>query len=126
MHTYYGLSKGKGTITTRVRDHYNDQGELKPFPSTWNYQTDHTLIYPLIQPTDFGFQPYPDPLHGMIQLKTESHGIKVEYWCQNEENSFQIWHPEEASFVCLEPLSAKDPRKPRLTVNQLKILISIL
>ena len=38
----------------------------------------------------------------------------------------QVWHPEGASFACVEPIAAKNPRKPRLTVAQLKILISIL
>lgn len=126
LHTYYGLSNKKGTVTTRVRDHYNDQGTLKPIPSTWNYKQDHTLVYPLIEPCDFGFRPYPDSLHGRMELETETHGIRVEYWCENEENSIQMWQPNSASFMCMEPLSAKDPRKPRLTVSGLKILISVL
>ncbi len=126
LHTYYALSGGKGCVRARVRNHYNDQGTLKLIPSTWNYGEDHTLTFPLSEPSDYGFQPYPDPFHGEMELETASHGIQVQYWCDNEENSIQMWHPERASFVCMEPLSAKDPRKPRLTVSQLKILISIL
>jgi hypothetical protein len=126
LHTYYALANGKGTVKARVRNEYNDQGTVKPIPSTWNYREDRTLVFPLTESADYGFRPYPDPLHGIMELETETHGIRVQYWCDNEENSIQLWHPEGASFVCMEPLSAKDPRKPRLTVSSLKILISVL
>lgn len=126
LHTYYALSNGEGAVKARVRNQYNDQGMVKPIPSTWNYGHDHHLIFPLTEPADYGFWPHPDPLHGMMELETKTHGIRVQYWCDNEENSIQMWHPEGASFVCMEPLSAKDPRKPRLSVSQLKILISVL
>ena len=126
LHTYYALAHGKGTVKARVRDEYNDQGTWKPIPSTWNYREDHLLQFSLTEPADYGFRPYPDPLHGGMELETETHGIRVQYWSENEENSIQMWHPEGASFVCMEPLSAKDPRKPRLTVSSLKILISVL
>lgn len=126
LHTYYTLGGGKGTVICRVQDHYVDRSEFKPIPSTWNYGVDHTLTYPLDALTDCGFHPFPDPTHGQIELACISHRVRVEYTCENAENSFQIWHPADASFVCIEPLSAKDPRKPKLTVSRLKILISIL
>ncbi len=126
LHTYYSLAGGGGTVRARVRDQYNDQGEFKPIPSTWNYQSDHTLTFPLPEPCDYGFLPFPDSLYGEMELETERHGVRVQYWCDNEENSIQMWHPEGASFVCMEPLSAKNPRKLSLTVSQLKILISVL
>lgn len=126
LHTYYALSHGKGRVIARVRDTYIDKSEELPIPSSWNYSEDHTLIYPLEQDTDFGFHPFPDPLHGKVTMECETHTLVVQYWCENEENSFQLWHPKGASFVCIEPLSAKDPRKPKLSVSTLKILISIL
>ncbi|MCH9627746.1 MAG: hypothetical protein S4CHLAM2_13890 [Chlamydiales bacterium] len=125
LHTYYALTDGTGTVSAPVRDHYNDQGVLKPIPSTWNYEA-HRLIYPASEPCDFGFQPFPDSLHGMMDLETGNHRVQVNYWSDNEENSIQMWHPQGASFMCMEPLSAKDPRKPKLTVSRIKILISVL
>lgn len=125
LHTYYALADGQGIVRARVRGEYNDQGEVKPMSSTWNYGADHTLEWDVSEPCDYGFRPYPDPLHGVMELETKSHGVKVQYWCDNEENSIQMWHPEGAPFVCMEPLSAKDPRKPRLTVCTVKILISV-
>ncbi|MFZ0565259.1 MAG: hypothetical protein WAM28_03655 [Chlamydiales bacterium] len=126
LHTYYALINGKGRVLAPVQSHYNDQGILKPIPSTWNYGEDHTLTYKLETDTDYGFHPFPDLLHGSILLETGSYQLQVQYWCNNEENSWQLWHPKAASFVCIEPIAAKDPRKPRLSTNHLKILISIL
>jgi hypothetical protein len=126
LHTYYSLGGGHGSVKCRVQDHYVTASEYKPIPSTWNYAGDHTLIYPLDQETDFGFHPFPDPLNGTIVMECPTHSVHVHYQCENQENSFQLWHPRGASFVCIEPLSAKDPRKPKLTASQLKILISIL
>lgn len=132
LHTYYSLGgpHGTGTISCRVQDHYVDKSQQLPIPSTWNYSADHTLIYPVDRETDFGFHPFPDPLQGTIQLACASHGVhhrvQVHYECDNQENSFQIWHKKGGSFVCIEPLSAKDPRKPKLSVSRLQITIAIL
>lgn len=126
LHTYYALHQGRGQVRGRVNAFYRDKDELKPIPSTWNYLENRELLYPMSEGCDYGFSPYPDPLHGSMDLETDTHRVRVQYWSQNEENSVQLWHPEGASFVCIEPLSAKDPRKPRLTVSQLKIRISVL
>lgn len=126
LHTYYALSNGVGKITSRIQNHYIDKSVIKRLPSTWNFSSDHTLSLTLDQEIDFGFHPFPDPLQSTVLLECPTHQVKVHTLCNNQENSFQLWHPLGASFVCIEPLSAKDPRKPLLSVSQLKILISIL
>lgn len=126
LHTYYALQRAQGKVIAQVQDHYSDGGELKQIPSSWNYNHDHTLVFDLSQESDFGFFPFPNPLQGSVFLETTSHQMKVEYAGENEENSWQLWHPKGASFVCIEPLSAKNPRSPCLSESHLKILISIL
>lgn len=126
LHTYYALSGGEGQITTHVAAETNDQGILKPIQgSPWNYSKP-ILNYDLKNEIDNGFYPAPDSCHGSVLMKTRTHALKVEYWSPTSENSLQIWHPKQASFVCIEPLSAKDPRNPRLSESSLKILISLL
>lgn len=125
LHTYYALSGGEGVVRSKVKGIYNDGGIFKTIPSTWNYR-DFNLVYDLNQATDFGFLPHPDPLHGDILLETASHKVRVQYWSENEENSWQLWHPTGLSFVCIEPLSARNPRGCRLSVSRIKILISII
>lgn len=124
LHTYYALAQGGGLIKANVQNVYNDAGRLKPIPSTWNYY-DTQLIYDLKEGADWGFFPL-DKRQATIQLETATHNLQVQYESPHEENSWQLWHPKGASFACIEPLSAKEPRKPRLTSSSLKILISIL
>lgn len=110
LHTYYALTNGEGRVKAQIAE------------------KDHVLnlAFKTSGLTDLNFHPYPDPLKGVVELKTEGYGVRVEYACDNEENSFQLWHPESVSFVCIEPLSAKDPRKPKLSASQLKVRISVI
>lgn len=125
LHTYYTLAQGKGKVSAKVTPICRDKNAWKPIPSSWNYY-DHTFIYMTDQPIDAGFIPFPDPLNGEIFLETQTHHLKVSYSCDSEENSFQIWHPEGASFVCIEPLTARNPQNPQRSISKIDILISIV
>lgn len=125
LHTYYRLTGG-GRVIAKVLPQFNDHGEIKPIPKQWSYGEDFTLDYPLVENTDYGFYPYPDPLEGHIFLKTNDYHLKIFYRSLNQENSWQLYHPQGKSFVCIEPLSAKDPRKPHLSVSSLHTLITII
>lgn len=124
FHTYYGLSGREGQLLTRVQPSFCDQGTWKPIPQEWGFDEDHNLKTHIQDPWDYGFRPFPDPLSSHIQLITPSHILHIDSHCSNEEHSFQIWHPENASFVCIEPLSAKDPRNPILTVSEVQVRIN--
>ncbi len=127
LHTYYALREGKGKVIAQVQERYNDKGQFLPIPSTWNYEKDHTLTLSMgEEEIDFGFLPFPHRLHGVIQLETSTHRVVVSYNCETEENSFQIWHPSGQSFVCIEPLSARNPRDLHVTGSELRILMSIV
>ncbi len=125
LHTYYALADGQGVVRSHVQESYNDMGTFKPIPSTWNY-SNNELVFDLKEPADYGFLPSPDFSHGAVLMETASHQLRVQYWSENEENSWQLWHPNGSSFVCIEPLSARNPRGCRLSVSRIKILISIL
>jgi len=126
LHTYYALPGGRGKISAQVQENYSDKGNLKLISEKWGYQSNHTLNYSLEDDIDVGFFPFPNPLEGSILLETSTHRLKVSYLCENAENSWQLWHPKGKPFVCIEPLSAKNPRKPHLSVSRLQIFISIL
>lgn len=128
LHTYYGLVDHKGIVEASVQKNYRLVSEILPAPENWNWIDENTVRFTIddLFEIDAGFFPYPDVLTGDILLKTESHHLRVRYHSNNQENSWQLWHPKGASFVCIEPLSAKDPRKPHLTTSQIQILISIL
>lgn len=126
LHTYYALPKGKNKVYSYIQPKYSDKGELKQIPSSWNFKEDHLLTYEFKEEIDYGFYPFPNLMEGAIWLETSSYTVKISYETKNDENSWQLWHPMNVSFVCIEPLSAKNPRKPILSVNSIKIRISIL
>ncbi|MBA3604344.1 MAG: hypothetical protein H0W50_12085 [Parachlamydiaceae bacterium] len=72
------------------------------------------------------FSPYSDRLEGVITLETLTYRLKTTYISPSQENSWQLYRPEGASFVCVEPLSAQDPHHPNLSVSSLKVILSIL
>lgn len=126
IHYYYNLPNGKGKVISKVKDHYIDRGELKKIPPTWGFDGVKILDFDLSQFADYTFFPSPDPLHTEILLETEEYSLKTTYSCICQENSWQLYHPENARFVCIEPVSSQDPRHPNLTVSGLKLHLEIL
>lgn len=125
IHYYYMLPNGKGKVTAQVRDQVRINRKLQPIPKDWHFDSNHTLTFDLSQEADFTFRPYPDSLKGIILLETESYSLKTNYSCVCEENCWQLYHPQGASFVCIEPISSQDPSHPNLTVSGLEIHLEI-
>lgn len=126
IHYYYALPTRKGVVISEIQNQFKAQGELKSIPTDWQFDAQQRLIFDLQNEADFTFLPYPDPLKGNILLKTEEYQLKTYYECACSENCWQLYHPQNASFVCIEPISAKDPRHPHLSVSSLNIHIEIL
>jgi hypothetical protein len=105
LHYFYRLPEGKGVVKSHIKD---EQIEI-----------------PLTTSLDKNFRPFPHPRYGHIVLETSEYILKTDYECISEENSWQLYHPEGASFVCIEPLSAQDPRHPNLSVSSLTIRLKI-
>jgi hypothetical protein len=124
IHYYYHVPQGKGTVTSRVQNTMIVQGQLKPIPDYW-IDSQQTFRYAFEQPADFTFHPFPNPLEGQITLDTENYKLVTTYTCMDQENSWQLYHPEGSSFVCIEPISSQDPRHPNLTVSSLHINLQI-
>lgn len=126
IHYYYHLPKNTGKIIASVQRSYLDQGEIKTIPSDWNFdQQQQVLTFPLENEADYTFFPYPNPREGKIILDAETYKLITTYTCQSQENSWQLYHPKGASFVCIEPLSSQDPRHPNLSVSAIRIALEI-
>lgn len=126
LHYYFALS-GKGTIHGAVQNTYRDKDEWKPLPKEWT-KGNH-LHFPLPQEADFGFFPAKktptDHDYHMI-LDTQNYSLHIDYnTASNAEVSCQVFHPKGASYVCVEPLSAKFPPKPLLTRSILETKLEI-
>lgn len=117
LHTYYALNGG-GRVKAKIANQYNVGGEFKPLPPEWSQD----FVYELDGDTDWGF--LSDP--GVVLLETKTHSVQIRYSCDNSECSWQLWHPKGSSFACVEPIAAKNPRRPKLSVNQIRIFISVI
>jgi len=125
IHYYYGLSGGQGMVISQVKDTYISNNKMEKIPDHWSLDAQNTLTYPLDQDTDFTFFPYPDPLAGRVILDTKTHQVVTTYRCNCAENSWQLWHPKESSFVCIEPVSSQNPRRPNLSVSSIGIQLQL-
>lgn len=127
LHYYYRLPNGKGRVKTQVAPTFRKTHDVsEPLPQKWVESDEYQIAIDLSEEeTDFGFSPYPSPLGGKILLETSDYCLTTEYHCCSAENSFQVFHPKGASFVCIEPLSSSNPKKPQLTVSSLDILLSV-
>lgn len=126
IHYYYALPHGKGRIKSDIQNQVRINRELQPIPSDWKFDSQHHLSFDLNNEADFTFRPYPDLLKGSILLETEEYQLHTRYECPCAENCWQLYHPKDASFVCIEPISAQDPLHPNLTVSSLSIHLEIL
>lgn len=127
IHYYYHLPNGgnSSTVTAMVKNTYADHGEVKSIPPEWDFSSQQQLTYALKHDTDFTFRPFPNPRESKITLDAGVYKLHTTYTCVSEENCWQLYHPEGASFVCIEPISSQDPRHPNLTVSALKIHLQI-
>lgn len=126
IHYYYHLPQNTGKILAAVQSSFIDQGEKKPLPEDWSIDNQHVLTYDLTNEADFTFFPYPNPLLGKITLDTGAYQLVTTYSCQSQENSWQLYHPKGASFVCIEPISSQDTRHPNLSVSGIRIALEII
>lgn len=124
IHYYYRLPNGKGIVRSAVKPRYIAENELKQIPAEWDYDG-LNLNFDLARSADYTFYPAPQPLRGEIWLETDEYRLRTNYDCICQENSWQLYHPEGASFVCIEPISAQDPRHPNLTVSSISIHLYI-
>jgi len=126
IHYYYSLPNGQGHIQSQVQKNVRIDGQLKPIPAEWMFDEQQILRFNLENEADYTFRPYPNPLKGEILLETDTYSLCTKYLCNNEENCWQLYHPKDATFVCIEPISSQDPRHPNLTVSQLEIHLEII
>lgn len=126
IHYYYALPGSRGRLITHVQDHVRIQGKQQSIPSEWALDNQNKLVFDLSQEADFTFRPYPNPLQGDILLETDRYALRTRYTCACEENCWQLYHPANAPFVCIEPISSQDPRHPHLSISELQIHLEII
>lgn len=125
LHYYYKILGNNAFVQSSVQNVYNVMGDFKPLPDEWTEGNIHNLKFNLSQEADYGFLPIEEDHSADITLVNETYNIHIQSHTGNEEHSWQLWHPKEASFVCIEPLSAKNPRQRLPQNGYLDVVISI-
>ena len=125
IHYYYRLPKGQGKVISQIQNYYLQDGKRLPLKSDWKVDAQQKAQFDLVSAFDNTFYPFPNPLESKIILDTKEYKLVTTYKCRSQENCWQLYHPQGASFVCIEPLSAQDPRHPNLTVSSLDINLEI-
>jgi len=125
LHYYYALDNKSGIVKMHCKDRYNDMGMFKPIPEKWQENDPNHLCFNLEEESDFGFHPISENFSGEAMLKTKSHNLHIHYKTDSDENAFQLYHPKDASFVCIEPVTAKNPRDAKQKKNHLKVQLRI-
>lgn len=121
LHYYYQLHKGEGSISSKIIPALREG----PLPKNLTFEpSTHAFTYHCDSPCDYGFKPYPHGKMGWINFTTGDCRVVVRYVTPTD-SSWQMWHPEKASFVCIEPLSAIDPRHPTAKVSGLTACIEV-
>ena len=109
LHYYYAIY-GQSFIDGTVEPYYYDKGLKKPLEDKWKHNNNNVFL-DIKQDLDFGFHPILKNSIGTITLTTEKYILKQEIQpVDGSEYSIQIYHPIDRNFICIEPISASNPR----------------
>ncbi len=122
-HYYYALGSDDCLIQTNDVETFFDGKDVKNLPKEW--KDTNGLCLPIKGAIDNGFFPRCVSRPTKIQLHTKKYRLDVCYQSHTNEGSFQIFHPQDASYVCIEPLSATFPRCPNQLSSGVNLEISI-
>jgi hypothetical protein len=126
IHFYYNLPNGKGKVSSQIQKYYLENGVRKALPEHWNVSPQQMVSLNMEHPLDHTLYPFPNPLEGKIVLETEEYILTTSYNCISQENCWQLFHPKNENYVCIEPISAQDPHHPNLTVSRINIRLEIM
>ncbi len=126
LHYYYTLPVSGGKIRAFVENQYQVQNEWKPIPSAF-LDTEGLLFFDATQECDFGFVPKRGE-EGFFDILYENAQfvLRIRFLTKEKEASWQLYRPPNASYICIEPLSARNPQSPTLKQSQLRVDIEVL
>lgn len=127
LHYYYALSEKLGRVWGDTSGYVREDKTWNKMPEKMLSNTSKFAIdIDAKTNLDIGITPMVPEEENKVILDTKDYSLHIYYNTDSEiESSFQIYKPENASFVCLEPLSAKFPNKPHLLQSTLEVKIEI-
>ncbi|MDF2550062.1 MAG: hypothetical protein K0S07_1129 [Chlamydiales bacterium] len=122
IHYYFDLPSG-GQVLSEVQEKITYQGAYQDIPASFNRQSSGKIALNAQEVFDHGFRPLQEK-GGSIALDTPNFRLLIDYRAE-KEHSWQLFHPKDASFICIEPLSANSPRQAILTESSIEIALMI-
>ena len=122
---HFALPNGQGKVISDVKPQFYDRDILKTIPTEWQRDSQGILTFDLTHNADYSFFPFFDPLSAKITLQTSQYQLITTYSSLCQENSWELYHPQGASYVCISPLSSQNPWKPNLTASSIAIRLEI-
>lgn len=127
LHYYWRLPKGKAEVKSQVEKTMIVNGIRQPISKEFEFSENQWMHFnPKSEQADHTFFPFPDACKGVIFLDTEEYKLKTTFISPSQECSWQLYHPKDASFICIEPISAQDPRHPNLSVSSLEVFLEVI
>ncbi len=98
----------------------------KPVPDTF-LGGDGGLYFDVTQEVDYGFIPRKGA-EGLFEIfyENELFTLKISFKTGGEEVSWQLFRPKGGDYICIEPLSARNPRDPISKKSRLQVNIEVL
>ena len=121
LHYYYSLQDGPAHVAAKVQKHYRQGNQWRAIPNAW--LQNGMLLFDASLTADYGFQPQME--EARIALQTAKYILEVSYQADTDDHSFQLYRPEGASYICIEPLSSKNPQKPNRKSAKLLIRLEV-
>jgi hypothetical protein len=122
LHYYFSLPSPEAYVQGRIQDVYNEGGTFKPLPADW--KKEGKLYFPLQQHCDYGFL-----AEKIDQEEVLYHNAKFSMSLAYEspyECSWQLFRPKDSSYVCIEPICARNPRCLTQKEGEMQIKIKLL
>ena len=107
LHYYYRLPASGGKIKAAVEGR------------------EDALCFDALQEVDSGFIPKKGP-EGFFEVFYENTEFTMKISFKTDDPSWQLYRPQGSSYICIEPLSAKDPKHPIYKKSRLQVKIEIL
>ena len=125
LHYYYAINGENGRVVLPSVDKYCDRGAWRSIPDEWRDEYTENVVFDLVQESDYTFKPNTSDFTGIAVLETDSYSLKIGYEAGSDEHAFQLYHPQNASYVCIEPITATNPREAKSMKNTIKIRMEI-
>ncbi|MEM7175414.1 MAG: hypothetical protein AAF443_05780 [Chlamydiota bacterium] len=129
LHYYYALYNEPAIVSGEVDPVYREGDEWKPLPEKYLKTRTTHLYLPAEGAIDYGLIPRKrdeKERDYRILLSTPTYDLHIEFATASlSEFSYQLYRPQESSYICIEPLSARQPRRPTLTTSTLEVKLQI-